>query len=179
MPEAAHPEAIHSIVPADGAAGELFVRPVLDHEIPLGLALASADLREARASEDTLRGAHARTPDSLWGIFRQSAGAPPAMIGFCTFLILNAAGAKALLRRRLGVKRGDIDLIAPAPETADIVYVWGVLARGFSGTAVALINDTMAKRYRGRPLYATAGPEAGLRLMMKSGSVPPFPDRSE
>ena len=67
--------------------------------------------------EDTLRRVHARNPDSLWGIFRQSAGAPPAMIGFCTFLILNAAGAKALLRRRLDVKRVDIDLIAPAPVT--------------------------------------------------------------
>ncbi len=129
----------------------VFVRPVLDAEIPLGMALASAELPQAIASEDMLRQVLGRNPDSLWGVFERSAsdGARPAMIGFCAFLILNTKGSAALLRGVFDLHQVDLDYIAPTPDSAEIVYIWGILARGVSAAVVAVVNEVMVKRYRG------------------------------
>jgi predicted GNAT family N-acyltransferase len=141
------------------------------------MALASAELPQAIGSEDMLRRVHHRNPDSLWGVFEREAAceAPAVMRGFCAFLILNARGAAALLRRTLDLHQIDLDHIAAGPGDAEIVYIWGILARGVSTSVVAVINEVMVKRYRGRPIYATAATEAGLNFLRKWGYRPIAP----
>ena len=80
------------------------------------------------------------------------------------------------MRRSFDFKNIDFDLLASCPETAEVIYIWGILARHVSASIVLLINDVMVKTYRGRPQYATAATEAGLKFMLRSGYVPVFPD---
>jgi predicted GNAT family N-acyltransferase len=167
--------AIHSNLAVDAPSHPgIFVRPVSEAEVPLGMALASAELPQAIASEDMLRQVRSRNPDSLWGVFERQAseGAPPKMLGFCAFLILNTEGAAALLRRTFDLHQIHLDYIAPSPDSAEIVYIWGILAKGVSASVVAVINEVMVKRYRGRPIYATAATEAGLQFLRKWGYRP-------
>jgi predicted GNAT family N-acyltransferase len=178
MSDMAVETAIHSKLPVYGPDGAFFVRPVLDDEIADGVALAAQHLAQAMVPAELLRRVRNHNPDSIWGIFKPEVrpGEAPVMIGFCSFLILNTKGAAALLRRSFDFKNIDFDLLAPSPETAEIIYIWGILARNISASIVLLINDVMVKTYRGRPQYATAATEAGLKFMLRSGYVPVFPD---
>lgn len=188
MSDVGSPEPIHRNVreaperTADFAPAhaEVFVRPVLDHEIADGTALAECHLRAALAPEELLRSIHARNPDSLWGIFKPgpSADDPPIMIGFCAFLILNAKGASALLRRSFDPHQVSLDYIAPSAPSAQIVYIWGVLARGVALLSARMIHERLVAQYRGCPIYATAGTEAGLKTMIASGFIPASGEQS-
>ena len=171
MPDRGEEPAIHSKLAISGHEN-ISVRPVEDAEIGLGMALAAQHLEQALAAEDTLRGIRACNADSLWGIFKAELDGQTRMIGFCAFLILNPRGASALLDRRLDLHAIDLGMIAAGPDSAEVLYVWGILARGISSTIVGLINEVMVKKYRGRPLYATAATDAGLKFMRKSGYVP-------
>lgn len=178
MPDMPAQTAIHNNELLASPDWSFFVRRVEDEEIAQGAALAAEHLAQAVVPEELLRRVRGHNPDSLWGIFRPGGGpaAPAALAGFCTFLILNTRGTSALLRRSFDFKNLDFELLARTPETAEVVYVWGILAKGVSASIALLINEEMVKRYRGRPQYATAATESGLRFMLRSGYRPVFPD---
>jgi predicted GNAT family N-acyltransferase len=159
---------------------KVFVRPLGGHEISSGLRLASESLPVAQAPAELLQRVRGHNPDSLWGIFRTGGTDGPAeeIIGFCALLIMNTDGAAALLADKFDPHNIRLDQLAAYGTPAQLLYVWAMVAKGLAAFAVGAIDAEIAHRYRGCPLYATAGTEGGLKIMLASGFEPVFSGRN-
>jgi len=152
--------------------GFLVARPMLESELSEAFALTRPHM--AVASEGAVGRVLAHNSHSVWGLFRcaDEAGNGATLAGYCSFLLLNQAGAKALCEGEIDPKCPSLDYLTRADVEPEIIYIWALVAKGFGGIAIPLIAHAMGAPYAGRPIYATAGTEAGLRALSGFGYEP-------
>jgi predicted GNAT family N-acyltransferase len=145
---------------------------MLESELPEAFALTRAHM--AVASEEAVQRVLRHNAHSVWGLFRSpdEAGNGATLAGYCSFLLLNQAGKKALCAGEIDPKSPGLDYLVRTGIQPEIIYIWALVAKGFGAIAIPLISQTMGAPYVGQPLYATAGTEAGLRALMGFGYIP-------
>ncbi len=152
----------------------LFARRLADEDLEAAFALTQPFMRVA--SQTVVRDVLRHNPDSIWGIFRsEDESRDGAMLaGYCSFLLLNEQGAASLLARTLDASEPSCALLSKAGEEPRIVYIWALVAKGLGAAAIPLITEAMGTPYIGKPLYATAGTESGLKILTGFGYQPVF-----
>ena len=120
------------------------------------------------ASDETVRRVARRNPDSLYGIFRMSAGAREPL-GFYANLLLNDAGVQA-------VQDGELDRASPADEhmveegtRPAAIYSWAVVAQGLFEKTLPLLAHRMGDLYADLPILTSAATNAGRKTIKRRG----------
>jgi predicted GNAT family N-acyltransferase len=121
------------------------------------------------ADNDAVRDIYRKNPDTFWGIFSEADG---SLLGFYSFLLLKMDGVLKLLSGEFDPVKPSADLIAAAGERPAAIYIWAVAAQGLTKQSGPLIINAMTSLYRGLPIYATAGTQAGLNKILSTGLRP-------
>jgi predicted GNAT family N-acyltransferase len=159
--------------------GDIFVRRVSESEFDAGSALTREYLPQAVAMVETVRRVLRRNPDSIWGIFERvpDSSGGDKLLGYVSFLLLTREGTQALVAGTLDTGNPPTESIVPPGTAPEVVYIWAIVAKRLGALAIPMISDAMGELYHGRPIYATAGTEGGLRLLEGFGYVPVVPEK--
>ncbi|MGD0142817.1 MAG: N-acetyltransferase [Rhizomicrobium sp.] len=136
------------------------------------VAVTTSRLGSDTASEEILRRVQSHNPDSIWGIFSRDDSGEHRLAGHYSFLLLNAAGHKALLDHALDTKRPQPVFLVEAGERPAAIYIWGVVAEKLTRSAGPEIARQMAYLHSALPVYAIVVTEAGLRRAREAGYKP-------
>lgn len=173
---ATQPQTNQQEITVDTETGALTIRRLRLDELDLVWQLTRDSVDVEVAPEETVRQVLSKNPDSFWGVFRTATpGEKPTLAGYYCFLLFNERGAQALLDRSLDAKNPSIEFIAEADEIPHAVYIWLMVVKGLSRVATPIVTKALGKTCAGRPLYASAGTQAGLNLMRRQGFHPVTP----
>ena len=133
------------------------------------LELARVRIGGGLATEATVRRVMARRSDSLWSF--SDAG---RIVGGLAMLLLNRAGAKALLAGSINPSDPADTLLAGPTEAPAAIYVWAVAQAVPSGGVEQVFARLQSSPYRTANVYAVPSTLAG-RLWMQGWGFKPIP----
>ncbi|HSC59693.1 MAG TPA: hypothetical protein VLC29_00560 [Rhizomicrobium sp.] len=155
--------------------GKVWLRPPEPCEIPLLHDLLRTEISPGAGSRETMSKVFACNRDSFWLIEHLSApGEPAKIIGFYSFLPLNAEGLARLEARTLDTSDPPLSLLARSGESPAARYVWAVVARRLMWRLMPSIARAMGLLYADAPIFARVATEDGRKACIGTGfSAPP------
>lgn len=121
----------------------------------------------AGAANEVIHRVARNNPDTLWAIARRDryAAGEAAAEGYVAFLMLNEAGADALLGGELDATDPPLHFLTRQHEKPAAIYFWGVYAPGMIAGGVPLaFEKTWTPLYRDAPIFTRPVTIEGLRL---------------
>jgi len=134
--------------------------------------LSRSEISPNIASAEIVRAVFQHNPDTFWGIYHSADGnkANATLVGFYSFLHLNAHGAAALEQGTFDGVNVNLSQLALAGERPVYVYVWAIVARRMARIATVLVARALGKdRYGGIPIYCKPATLGGVNVIKAYG----------
>ena len=146
------------------------MRPPELSEIPLLHDLLHTEISLGAGTGDTMSKVFVYNRDSFWLIEHLSpSGEAPSIIGFYSFLPLNAEGRAALEARTLDTASPPLSLLAPFGEAPAALYIWAIVARRLMRRLMPSIARAMGLLYADAPIFACVATEDGRKAGIGTG----------
>lgn len=153
--------------------GKVWLRPPEMFEIALLHRLLHTEISPQAGTLETMQAVFAHNRDSFWIVERSEPGSNmPAVVGFYSFLPLNASGRAALETQSLDRTAPPLSLLASYGEAPAALYIWAIVARGLVRRMMPLIARAMGLLYANAPIYAFVATEDGRKAGVGVGFSP-------
>lgn len=150
--------------------GKVWLRPPELSEIPLLHDLLHTEISLGAGTPDTMSKVFAHNHDSFWLIEHlSSAEGSPRIVGFYSFLPLNAEGRAALEAGTLDTIAPPLSLLAPFGDAPAALYVWAIVARRLMHRLMPSIARAMGLLYADAPIFARVATEDGRKAGIAIG----------
>ncbi|HEY2032115.1 MAG TPA: hypothetical protein VGH02_00370 [Rhizomicrobium sp.] len=150
--------------------GTVWLRPPESSEIPVLRDLLHTEITPGAGTLDTMTKVFAHNRDSFWLIEQLSlSGGAPSVIGFYSFLPLNAEGRAALEAHTLNTIDPPLSLLAPFGEAPAALYIWAIVARRLMRRLMPSIARAMGLLYADAPIFARVATEDGRKAGIGTG----------
>ena len=150
--------------------GTVWLRPPDACEIPLLHDLLHSEISPGAGTLDTMAKVFAHNRDSFWLIEHlSSAEDVPKIVGFYSFLPLNAQGRAALEAGTLDTIAPPLSLLAAFGDAPAALYVWAIVARRLMHRLMPSIARAMGLLYADAPIFARVATEDGRKAGIAIG----------
>jgi len=150
--------------------GKVWLRPPEFSEIPALHRLLHAEISQDAGSAETMAAVFAHNRDSFWVVEHLLPdSAHPVVVGFYSFLPLNAAGLAALKAQTLDRAAPPLSLLAPFGEAPAALYIWAIVARKLVRRLMPSIARAMGLLYADAPIFAFVATEDGRKAGVGAG----------
>lgn len=137
-------------------------------ELPELIALAQRLIPPLAAAEEAIGRVYRRNPDSIWAVRR-----PSGPVGVFAMLLLNQAGAEAMLAGRFDVTDPPTDLLTARGERAAAVYLWAIATPGVAIEAFKVVSLWLrAPAYAEADILTRTTTPSGARFAANIGFEP-------
>jgi predicted GNAT family N-acyltransferase len=124
---------------------------------------------------EVVKSVYSHNPLSFWGIYRSNDERRrfPKLVGFVSYLPLNAAGYAALNDKTLKGRAPDLNLLAPAGEDPAALYLWAIVSPGLQKFAFMLAAHAIGVELYGRlPQWGVLTTESAVNALKRSSKSP-------
>lgn len=150
--------------------GKVWLRPPEFSEIRLLHDLLHTEISPGAGTQETMSRVFAHNRDSFWLIEHLSAAEEtPRIIGFYSFLPLNAQGRAALEARTLDTADPPLSALAHFGEAPAALYIWAIVARRLVRPLMPSIARAMGQLYADAPIFARVATEDGRKAGIGTG----------
>lgn len=150
--------------------GEVWLRPPEPCEIPLLHRLLHTEVSAQAGTPETMAAVFAHNRDSFWAVEHLPPnGARARIVGFYSFLLLNAAGFAALQSNTLNRAAPQLHHLAPSGEAPAAIYIWAIVARRLTRRLMPSLARAMGLLYADAPIFAFVVTEEGRKASVGAG----------
>lgn len=150
--------------------GKVWLRPPEACEISTLHRLLHTEISPYAGSLEIMAAVFAHNRDSFWIVEHLPPdSAKPNVIGFYSFLPLNAAGRAALEARTLDRSAPPLSLLAPFGEAPVAIYIWAIVARRLTRRLMPSLARAMGLLYANAPIFAFVVTEDGRKASVGAG----------
>ncbi|HEY5047950.1 MAG TPA: hypothetical protein VII49_08035 [Rhizomicrobium sp.] len=152
--------------------GILYVRHPSSEDILSIYEMSRIEISCSVAPLDLVKAVYGHNPDTFWGVYfsHDNARDRARLIGYYSFLHLNAAGALALENGTFDGLNLDFSQLVGEGGTPAVIYVWALVARKVARIATVLVAKALGRdRYGGVPIYGRAATLGGVSSLKSYG----------
>jgi hypothetical protein len=150
--------------------GKVWLRPPEACEIPALHKLLHTEISPHAGSLEIMAAVFAHNRDSFWVVEHLTPdSANLNLIGFYSFLPLNAAGRAALEARTLDRSAPSLSLLVPFGEAPAAIYIWAIVARRLTRRLMPSLARAMGLLYADAPIFAFVMTEDGRKASVGAG----------